>query len=181
MKTHSNGRNAMKYTRKIQVCLLPGLLSLLVACAPFTVSVNDQAVYDPEGRLARNTVVSADLQGCINLALRQQSLQDAAALTVLSCANSQIDDLENIEQLRNLRFLDLANNSITNITPLEGLINLGGLNLTNNQITDIGPLLNIPSLVTVSLLGNNGIPCSQLQTLQDRLGSNLSPPELCER
>ncbi len=171
----------MKLPCKKQVTLLPGLFSLLVACAPFTVSVNNQAVYDPEGRLARNTVVSADLQGCVNLALRQQSLQDAADLTVLSCANSQIDELENIEQLRKLRFLDLANNNITNITPLEGLMSLGGLNLINNQITDIGPLLNIPSLVTVSLLGNNGIPCAQIQELQTRLGSNLTPPELCER
>ena len=168
-------------TSKTQVTLLPALFSLLVACAPFTVSVNNQAVYDPEGRLARNTVVSAELQGCVNLALRQQSVQNDAELTVLSCANSEIDELENIAQLRNLRFLDLANNNISNITPLEGLLSLGGLNLINNQITDIGPLLNIPNLVTVSLLGNNSIPCAQIQELQARLGSNLTPPELCDR
>lgn len=153
----------------------------MVSCAPFTVSVNNQAVYDPEGRLARNTVVSPELQGCVNLAVRQQSLQSAEDLTVLSCANSELDELENIGQLRNLRFLDLANNNVTNITPLEGLSNLAGLNLVNNQISDIGPLLNIPSLVTVALLGNNGIPCEQIRELQARLGSNLTPPELCER
>lgn len=171
----------MNFTHLKQVASLLGLLGLLGCTTPMTVSVNNQAVYDPEGRLARNTVVNADLQGCINLALRQQRLTDAADLTVLSCANSQIDKLDNIEQLRNLRFLDLANNSISNITPLEGLTDLGGLNLAGNQIIDIGPLLNIASLVTVSLLGNDNIPCEQLRALQARLGSNLTPPTACAR
>ncbi|MSR12151.1 MAG: hypothetical protein EXR84_10200 [Gammaproteobacteria bacterium] len=157
-------------------------LSGLPACAtPFTVSVNNQAVYDPDGRLARDIVTDADLQGCINLALRQQSLTNAGELTVLSCADSEIDDLENIEQLGKLRFLDLANNSISNVTPLEGLTELGSLNLINNQISDIGPLLNILSLVTVSLLGNNNIPCDQLRQMELRLGSNLTPPTVCAR
>lgn len=165
--------------------LLTTLLAIagtLAACTtPFTVTVNNQAVYDPDGRLAREVVSDADLQGCINLALRQQSLVDINALTVLSCNNSQITELDNISQLRNLRFLDLANNNISNITPLEGLLALSGLNLVNNQIIDIGPLLNIPALSTVSLLGNNGIPCAQVQQLQAKLGSSLTPPERCTR
>lgn len=161
--------------------LAMALLSLHGCNTPLTVSVNDQAVYDPDGRLSRNTVTDADLQGCINLALRQQSLTNAAELRVLSCANSAISELENIGRLSELRFLDLANNSISNITPLEGLLELGGLNLMNNQIIDIGPLLNIPSLVTVSLLGNNNIPCAQLRQLQLRLGENLTPPTSCAR
>lgn len=171
----------MSFTRLKQFSLLLAIPGLLACSTPMTVSVNNQAVYDPDGRLARNTVVNADLQGCINLALRQQAVADAADLTVLSCANSQIDKLDNIEQLRKLRFLDLANNNITNITPLEGLTELGGLNLVNNRIIDIGPLLNIASLVTVSLLGNNNIPCDQLRALQTQLGSNLTPPTSCAR
>lgn len=157
------------------------LMGLLACSTPLTVSVNNQAVYDPEGRLARTIVSDADLQGCINLALRQHELGNAAELTVLSCANSEISELENIDQLANLQFLDLANNRITNITPLEGLTHLGGLNLANNQIIDISPLLNIPSLATVSLLGNNSIPCDQLNQLQAHLGSNLTRPASCAR
>lgn len=155
-------------------------LALLAGCStPFTVSVNDQAVYDPDGRLARNVVVDADLQGCINLAMRQQRVNSAADLTVLSCANSQIAVLDNIEALRNLRFLDVAGNAITNITPLEGLRELSSLNLADNQIIDVSPLLNVRSLVTVSLLGNNAIPCIQLQQLRARLGDNLTAPSSC--
>lgn len=164
-----------------KVSVLSGLFGLLACSTPLTVSVNNQAVYDPEGRLERTIVADADLQGCINLALRQHDLENAADLTVLSCANAEISELDNIDQLASLQFLDLANNRITNITPLEGLAHLGGLNLVNNQIIDISPLLNIRSLATVSLLGNNSIPCIQLNQLQARLGSNLTRPTSCTR
>lgn len=161
--------------------MLPVLaLSLLQACSQqFTVSVNNQAVYDPLGRLPGNETVDANLQGCINLALRQQNVDMPAQLTVLSCANSEIRNLENIGQLQALRFLDLANNSIRNITPLEDLPGIGGLNLTNNNINDVGPLFNIPSLTSVNLRGNDEIPCAQLATLRQQLRDNLTPPDSC--
>jgi len=163
-----------------QLCVLV-ILSLTACETPFTVSVNNQPVYDPDGRQASQTVVDADLQGCINLALRQQKLNDAADITVLSCANSQITGLENIGRLRSLRFLDVSNNNIVNITPLEDLHQLGGLNLMNNRIIDVSPLLNISSLATVSLSGNDNIPCEQLRLLELKLGNNLTRPANCKR
>ena len=107
-------------------------------------------------------------------------MNDATELTVLSCGNSEISDLERIGQLGQLRFLDLANNNISNITPLEELPQLGGLNLSNNFITDIRPLLNISSLTSVSLLGNDEIPCNQVQLLRERFNDNLTLPEDCK-
>lgn len=153
---------------------------MLGACSQqFTVSVNNQAVFDPNSRLPSNEAVSADLQGCINLAMRQQQVEQASELTVLSCPDSEITQLDNIGQLTGLRFLDLGNNSISNITPLENLTALGGLNLTNNTITDINSLINLRSLVSVNLEGNGGIPCSQLALLKQRLGENLTGPGNC--
>ena len=150
------------------------------ACSQaITVSVNDQAVYDPSGRIVGSTAIDADLQGCINLAMRQQNLQSPAELTVLSCSSSAIRNLTNVGQLAQLRFLDMSNNNITNITPLEDLRVLGGLSLSNNQISDIAPLFNMPGLTSVSLLGNNDIPCQQLQRLRNRLGTNLTAPTSC--
>ena len=155
-------------------------LSLFASCnQPFTVTVNDQAVYDPTGRLISSEVSDADLQGCINLAMQQQNVSSAEALAVLSCANSEIQNLERIGQLVQLRFLDLANNSISNLMPLEELPLLGGLNLSNNRISNVGPLFNIPNLASVSLAGNNDIACDQLQLLRDKFGDNLTPPESC--
>jgi internalin A len=97
----------------------------------------------------------------------------------LSCANSEIRELDNIGQLIQLRFLDLGNNLITNITPLENLRQLSGLNLAGNQVNDISPLLNIPSLTSVILDGNPSVPCDQLVSLRLRLGDKLSEPTVC--
>ena len=161
--------------------LLILVAAFYAACSQlFTISVNNQPVYDPTGRLSTNEVINAELQGCINLAMRQQNVNDATELTVLSCGNSEISDLERISQLGQLRFLDLANNNISNITPLEELPQLGGLNLNNNLITDIRPLLNISSLTSVNLLGNDEIPCNQVQLLRERFNGNLILPEDCK-
>ena len=156
------------------------LLALISSCAQqYTVSINNQAVFDPTDRLLSAETRDPNLQGCINIALLQQNVNDVANLSVLSCANAEINDLENIGQLAGLRFLDLGNNNISNITPLEDLSQLGGLNLMNNAIIDISPLFNIVSLASVSLLGNDGIPCDQLNTLAEKLGDNLTPPLGC--
>lgn len=154
-------------------------MALLSCARPLTVSVNDQAVYDPRGRIIGSQALDADLQGCINLAMEQQQVNSPAELRVLSCANSEIRNLANIGRLQRLRFLDLSNNNIANLTPLEELPNLSALSLVNNRITDIGPLLNIQSLTSVSLLGNNTIPCQQLSQLRQILGNNLTPPDSC--
>ncbi len=156
------------------------LLAWLTSCSqPLTVAVNNQAVYDPRGRMITGNTIEANLQGCINYAVEQQGLDSAAQLTVLSCANAELQQLTNIGNLSRLRFLDLGDNNITNITPLEDLGSLSGLNLSNNGITDISPLFNIQTLTTVRLTGNNRIPCSQIATLRERLGNNLTAPDSC--
>lgn len=156
------------------------LLGALAGCGlgP-AVSINSQPVYDPGNRLPGTGALNADLQGCINFVMEQRGLSDPAELSALSCANSGVTELNNISRLSGLRFLDLRNNNISNVTPLEELRMLSGLNLNNNAIRDIRPLLNIPSLATVSLLGNDDIPCSQVASLRVRLGGNITPPENC--
>lgn len=156
------------------------LLILLSACSQnYTVSVNNQAVFDPTGRLFNGELADPDLQGCVNIAMQQQSTQNAELLRVLSCGNSEVETLGNIEQLTQLRFLDLNNNLIRDLSPLLELKILGGLNLMNNLIVDISPLLNMTNLASVNLVGNNDIPCQQLLSLEDRLGGNLSQPVSC--
>ena len=165
----------MKHKFLAGVCTI-----LLMNCSnPIVVSINQQTVYDPDGRIRHKEVLDADLQGCINLALQQQEIRSSSELSTLSCANAQISDLERISFLGNLRFLDLGDNNITNITPLEQLPLLGGLNLRNNQIKDIGPLFNMPNLSSVNLEGNNGIACADLSLLSSRFGGNINLPTEC--
>lgn len=166
-------------TKRLSASILLSSLLLSACSQQYTVSVNSQAVFDPNERLPTNQTVNPDLQGCINLAMRQQLVERPAQLSVLSCSNSQVNSLVNIGQLSQLRFLDLGSNEISNITPLENLTLLGGLNLNDNVIRDINVLINLPSLVSVSLEGNNAIPCAQLTTLRNRLGENLTAPNSC--
>ena len=155
------------------------LISISACSQNYTVSVNNQAVFDPTGRLFNGDLADPDLQGCVNIAMQQQNLQNAELLRVLSCGSSEVETVEAIEQLTQLRFLDLSNNFIHDISPLQGLRSLGGLNLMNNEIADISPLLNMANLASLNLVGNNDIPCQQLLTLEARLGSNLSRPDSC--
>ena len=154
----------------------------IMSCTnPIVVSINEQPIYDPSGRIRQGEVLDADLQGCINLALQQNKMNLPSELSALSCADAQIVDLEKISQLAKLRFLDLGGNNITNITPLEELPILSGLNLKDNQIRDITPLLNMPNLNSVNLQGNNRISCSELSRLEGRSGLSVVAPDTCAR
>ena len=167
-------------TSKASKLVAAALLVSISACSQnYTVSVNNQAVFDPTGRLFNGDLADPDLQGCVNIAMQQQNLQNAELLRVLSCGSSQVKTVDAIEQLTQLRFLDLSNNFIRDVSPLQGLRLLGGLNLMNNEIADIGTLLNMTNLTSINLVGNNNIPCQQLLTLEGRLGSNLSRPDSC--
>lgn len=173
-KTHNN--------RNPRIFVLFALALLMMQCSQqFAVSVNNQSVFDPNRRLRGAQVVDANLQGCINIAMRQQAVDDIADLRILSCANSEVVSLDNIQQFRQLRFLDLGNNSIVDLSPLQALNELSGLNLMNNLISDISPLLGIASLTSLSVAGNNAIGCDQLDVFETRMGENLSRPIICQR
>ena len=165
------------FTRTLSVFL--GMSFFLFAChRQFAVTVNSTSVYTPQRASNTAQVTDPDLQGCINLSLRQQN-NSATALMSLSCANAEVDDLRGLEDYPTLRFLDLGDNNIADLTPLERLPQLSGLNLPNNALTDIAPLLEISSLRAVNLTGNERIPCDQLRILQQRLGNGLTAPAAC--
>ncbi|MCB1672263.1 MAG: hypothetical protein R3F41_01660 [Gammaproteobacteria bacterium] len=155
------------------------LLSLAGCSRQFAVTVNNRSIYDPRFPEGTRQVADSGLQGCLNLALNQGSIQDVAELTVLACPAAEISDLRGIGQLAGLQFLDLAANRISDLQPLAELSRLRGLSLPDNVITDISPLFAMPGLNAVILTGNPGISCSQLARLEQRLGPNLTRPSSC--
>lgn len=161
------------------VLMICALLALSACADRYTVAINNQPVFDPTGRLFDGRLTDPDLQGCVNIAMQNQNIQNAELLRVLACANSEVETLENIDRLPQLRFLELSNNRIHELSDLQRLRALGGLDLSNNAITDISTLLNMPSLATVNLAGNPEIPCQQLDILGERLGSSLTRPATC--
>ena len=87
---------------------------------------------------------------------------DLAALTILSAAYCEINDLTGIEECDNLASLDLKSNLIVDISPLAELGNIENLILEDNQICDIGPLSAISSLKLLDLSGNQIIDIGAL-------------------
>lgn len=163
-----------------------GLLTLLVigltlnACARrYSVSLNEQVLYDPRPGSGVVVVADAGLQSCINVSMRQREQSRAGDVEIIACPELEIESLAGIQQLNNLRYLDLANNQLVHMDELRGLSRLSSVNAPNNNLTDISGLLSIASLTSAVLTGNNAIPCEQLDTLEQRLRQNLLRPERC--
>jgi Leucine-rich repeat (LRR) protein len=154
-------------------------LALISGCNTYTLSLNNQPLYDPGNRLYTGEIKNADLQGCINFAIKQQNVKTSSELTILSCANSEISAVSDLTRLNQLRFLNLGNNKITDLKPLKQLRYLNGLNISNNSIKDIKPLLGLPSLITLNLIGNNEISCISIQKMTSKISRGLLKPERC--
>src|SRR6056300_1659930 len=94
---------------------------ILSACSsPYTVSINNTAVFDPQDRLYTGEVRSADLQGCINFALRQQKIE----------SEDLIEDISPLLRIQTLRSLNLAGNNSIPCRDVEELTRRMGANFT---------------------------------------------------
>ncbi len=175
-------RTATQPHAKFRVLALIMLVSctlLLANCSrKFSVSVNQNVLYDPRPGHAV-TVTDAGLQSCVNVAMRDGSLDNADDVQILACPALEIESLGGITQLQNLRYLDLAGNQLEHLDELRRLNRLSSVNAPNNALTDISGLLSIASLTSAVLTGNTGIPCDQLDTLAQKLGQNLLRPASC--
>ena len=148
--------------------------TLLSACArQFSVSVNQQTLYDPRPFSGIVRVADAGLQSCINVTARQQELDDPAQIRVLACPGLEIATLEGIEALSALRFIDLSGNALENLDPLRHLSRLTSVNAPDNLLKDISGLDALNALTSAVLTDNPDIPCDQLEALRSRLNQNL--------
>jgi len=159
----------------IKIRLIGLLLSAIALSAcnqKFTVSVNDQNVYDPRPNQTVQRFSDAGLQACVNLTIQQAGV-DVDKIKVLACPDWQIEEIESIGELRSLQFLDLSDNKITSLAPLSALRNLSSISISNNRISDAAPLQRIASLTSATLSGNPDIPCQQIEALREKLKTNL--------
>jgi len=155
-------------------------LTLLGACShKFSVSLNEQMLYDPRPGNTTIRVADPGLQSCINVLMREREITDFTTIEVLACPGLEIASLAGIGQLTNLRFIDLAGNELVNLDGLQYLQRLSSVNAPNNKVQDIAALLRNNTLTSAVLTGNDLIPCVQLDELAQRLGNSLLRPEQC--
>lgn len=163
----------------IVLLALTTALALSGCARKFSVSLNQQMLYDPRPGNVLVSVPDAGLQSCINVLMRERALSDVSEIQVLACPALEIASLQGIDQLSNLRFLDVAGNQLTNLDGLGSLSRLSSVNAPNNRLQDVAALLDIPALSSAVLTGNPMLPCIQLQELGQRLGNNLLRAESC--
>ncbi|RLN96942.1 hypothetical protein BBJ28_00016145 [Nothophytophthora sp. Chile5] len=93
--------------------------------------------------------------------------------------NNEIDKMQNLNELRELRVLNLGGNFISTLENIENLTLLTELNLSRNQIHRIGAIGKLPSLLRL-FLSNNKLetlealePLFQVESINElRLDSN---------
>lgn len=163
--------------------LTPALLLtmlLLGACNRlYSVSVNNQVLYDPRPGNPVIRFEDAGLQSCVNLRLRQDPSLAPEDITILSCPGLEIGSLEGISALRGLEYVDVGDNELEHLDALGRLPRLVSVRAPDNPLTDISALLRIDSLTTAVLTGTSRIPCSQLDRLEEQLDNDLLRPAQC--
>ncbi len=102
-------------------------------------------------------------------------------LKSLNLKRNQITKIEGLENKPSLESLDLSSNKITRIEGLENLINLKNLYLNSNQITDITPLGANASLVTLDLKENEWIDGNRSNYTGERLEKLNKIGEILDR
>ncbi|WP_156412703.1 hypothetical protein [Pseudohongiella spirulinae] len=163
------------------VCMSACLLTLNSCARQFSVSVNQNVLYDPRPASGLIRVADPGLQSCINVTVRQREISDITDITVLACPQLEISSLAGLEAVASLRFIDLAGNELETLDGLRRLERLTSVNAPNNLLKDISGILALNSLTSAVLTDNPDIPCDQLESLQQKLGQNLIRSPQCRR
>jgi len=156
------------------------MILLLTTCArKYSVSVNQNTVYDPRGRITNVRFPDPGLQACVNMRIQQQQLESVEEITVLTCTSLEIRSLDGIQTVSNLEFLDLTDNRLTYLSGLRTLNNLRSVTASGNPLIDISALFGLSALNAAVFSNTSNIPCAQLDRLQQKLGENLIRPLQC--
>jgi Leucine-rich repeat (LRR) protein len=156
------------------------MLLVLTTCArKYSVSVNQNTVYDPRGRMTEVRFPDPGLQACVNMRLQQQQLDSVEEITILTCPGLEIRSLEGIQAVSNLEFLDVTDNRLAYLTGLRTLNNLRSVTASGNPLIDISALFALPALNAATFNNANSIPCAHLDRLAQKPGLNLVRPLQC--
>ena len=73
----------------------------------------------------------------------------------LNCTGNNLDNLEGIENLINLKYLYCFNNNLTNLNEVENLIHLRELHCSNNNLTNLNEIENLTKMKFLCCYNNN--------------------------
>ncbi len=166
--------HCLKYFQKgLGILLSFGLAS----CADYSISVNDNTVYDPPKIFTQFRVADSNLQRCIDETIKEEKITNAKQLRNLQCPNKDIQVLDGLAIFSELKILGLAGNPLKNIDDVAALKLLEQLDLQASgtiQLTKISGL----KLDYLNLSENPDLHCDDFQQLMDI--KSLIKPEHCK-
>ena len=115
--------------------------------------------------------VCSDMNNISNI----EPLKDLTNLKLLKLDYNQINDIENLRNLKNLTELYLKRNKVTKLEPLTALKNLGILNLQENGIKEVTELIPL-KYISIDLSNNNIEDATQIEQLEDETDDFLPYP-----
>lgn len=151
---------------------------LTSACRNYSVSVNENVVYNPPGLLKDYYIKDENLRNCVKETIAENNLTRAEQLKVLECGPVNIASITGLSDFKGIVQLRLAGNRITNLEPLRGLVKLKQLDLGENEIRDISPLYELVNLSLLNLLGNDNLNCEQISKLPENTA--VTVPAHCQ-
>ncbi|WP_223701250.1 leucine-rich repeat domain-containing protein [Sutcliffiella deserti] len=134
----------MKLAKLIPVFFL--LLPLLLLWG-FTFQVAPKGIYFADERLEEAVRIVIEEDGLIT----QDQLKTVETLSVRA---ADIDNIEGLHFLTELKSLDLRDNNISDLTPLQNLTGLVDLNLRGNSISDLSSLKRLTQIRTLNVREN---------------------------
>lgn len=153
------------------------ILLTVTACSRYSVSINENLVYQPPGLFNNYELADSALRECVRSSIAEQGLTKAEQLTRLICPEGNIQHLTGIEVFHKLEYLGMAGNVLKNIDLIASLHELKQVDISNNQIQDFTPLHALPHLIFVNALGNGKADCSSLSRLSEK--AQIKIPNHC--
>ncbi len=108
------------------------------------------------------------------------ALAQLTQLEVLYLRDNLITDIKPLTELVNLTRLYLSRNAVSDISILAGFDQLIKVELNDNNISDISALFGLEFATLIQLIGNEDIPCVDINTLELTLDkARISRPASC--
>src|SRR5690554_6610945 len=132
-----------------------------------TITTEQKSIYLP---FAVNSVQSVDISSISdeNLAncIKENEITHSG-VQVLVCADKDIQSLDGIEQLSNLRVVNLSQNNIRTIQSLAKLKRLFALDISANKLEDLNGIEQLPKLNKLNANNNQLASADSLQELKN--------------
>lgn len=159
--------------------LLLGLLFILAGCSRYSVSLNDNVVYEPPSLFSEFLVQDPALSSCIKSTIAENNIHSAEQLHRLVCPAGSIATLDGIELFDQIEYLGLAGNRLISLAPIAALTQLKQVDLSDNKVEDFSLLLSLKELSFLNAKGNVEAQCESLQVSHKT--QVVQPPQHCDK